>query len=136
TRRPYLGFGVDAHSMLPAATGAVRFASPDNLDDYMRGVAPTVTPVTREQQVEEAFFLGLRLEQGVDLAALRAEFGEAALAPFLGVADELVHDAMLARDGTRLRLTDRGRLISNEVFERFLGLPAASADARQRRAIV
>ncbi|HTK94406.1 MAG TPA: radical SAM family heme chaperone HemW, partial [Terriglobales bacterium] len=47
TRRPYLGFGVDAHSMLPAATGAVRFASPDNLDDYMRGVAPTVTPVTR-----------------------------------------------------------------------------------------
>src|SRR5258708_6951086 len=38
TRQPYLGFGVDAHSMLVSATpehDAVRFACPDSLEQYI-----------------------------------------------------------------------------------------------------
>src|SRR5205823_7592753 len=37
TRQPYLGFGVDAHSMLRSEDGAVRFANSDTLQKYMAG---------------------------------------------------------------------------------------------------
>ncbi len=47
TRQPYLGFGVDAHSMLISASKtqeAVRFASPDSLDGYVaRSASPKNT---------------------------------------------------------------------------------------------
>ena len=120
TRQPYLGFGVDAHSMLPAGAGAVRLATTDNLDDFMRGAPGNVSRVTPQQAIEEAFFLGLRLNRGIERAELRADFGEAAVAPFLAVAEELVQDRLLERAGDHIRLTPRGRLVSNEVFERFL----------------
>jgi oxygen-independent coproporphyrinogen-3 oxidase len=120
TRQPYLGFGVDAHSMLRAGAGAVRMATTDDLDAFMRGAAGSITRVTPQQAIEEAFFLGLRLNRGIEPAALRAEFGESAVAPFLAVSEELLQDGLLERAGDRIRLTPRGRLVSNEVFERFL----------------
>jgi len=130
TRQPYLGFGVDAHSMLRARDGAIRLATPDNLEDYTRGMASTITRVTREQAIEESFFLGLRLNRGVDLQRLRAEFDAAELSPFLAVVEELVQDGMLERNDHRVRLTSRGRLVSNEVFERFLKPVIPSGAAR------
>src|SRR5437868_1957159 len=57
TRRPYLGFGVDAHSMLLSADGnscALRFATPDSLDAYMASAPATVSsaPVAEQQAWE------------------------------------------------------------------------------------
>ncbi|MBI3475092.1 MAG: radical SAM family heme chaperone HemW [Acidobacteria bacterium] len=124
TRQPYLGFGVDAHSMLATdrATGtrAVRFSVPDSLDAYMnRGPRP-VTPVSERAALEECFFLGLRLNQGIDLGKLRAQFGENRLADGEKAIEECVREGLLEPQGTRICLTSRGRLLSNEVFERFL----------------
>ena len=34
-RQPYIGFGLDAHSMLLTDAGAVRFANTDDLDAYL-----------------------------------------------------------------------------------------------------
>src|SRR5271157_396074 len=76
TRQPYMGFGVDAHSMLPTDLQedglhqAVRFATPDALDAYMNRVPHTVTPVSAQAAIEESFFLGLRLNCGIDLDSL------------------------------------------------------------------
>lgn len=120
TRRPYLGFGVDAHSMLRSSGGAVRLATPDNLEDYIRGAPPALTRVSRQQAIEEAFFLGLRLNRGLALPDLSTEFGAAELAPFLAVVEEAISDGLLEDAGGRIRLTPRGRLISNELFQRFL----------------
>jgi oxygen-independent coproporphyrinogen-3 oxidase len=53
---------------------------------------------------------------------LRAEFGHAAVAGFDGVVAELVEDGLLAREGDRVALTMRGRMLSNEVFGKFLGV--------------
>jgi oxygen-independent coproporphyrinogen-3 oxidase len=55
TRAPYLGFGVDAHSMLPAldtVINAVRFATPDALEHYMAGDPPKVTPIDTDAAFE------------------------------------------------------------------------------------
>jgi oxygen-independent coproporphyrinogen-3 oxidase len=205
TRQPYLGFGVDAHSMLEplkvwrrapspvqaerssaAARGpnnpevttaidrieanrhqAVRFATPDSLDAYMNRERHTVTPVSAQAAVEESFFLGLRLNRGIDLEQLSEELGsdfincgevhecvdhrgraalqgrvthlksEWALAPeasrdaqrafksdtiatWDSAIKQSVREGLLERQGTTLRLTARGRLLSNEVFARFL----------------
>ena len=37
-REPYVGFGLDAHSMLRSGVGGVRWANADELDEYLREV--------------------------------------------------------------------------------------------------
>ena len=130
TRQPYLGFGVDAHSMLVAAGQqrdrgeAVRFATPDSLDAYMNRVPHTVTFVSTQEALEEQFFLGLRLNQGIDLGVLRARYGAELNAKAVGAwesaIEQGVQEGLLEQHGAILRLTARGRLLSNEVFARLL----------------
>jgi oxygen-independent coproporphyrinogen-3 oxidase len=124
TRQPYLGFGVDAHSMLPAADSSsnfesMRFSNTDELDTYITGsVLPSVERVNRQQAMEESMFLGLRLNSGIDLSSIEAETVNG-LAPEL---QELKAQGLLESRGDCLRLTARGRLLSNEVFERFIAV--------------
>jgi oxygen-independent coproporphyrinogen-3 oxidase len=123
TRRPYLGFGVDAHSMLVSAdadAGAVRFATSDALEQYIAGAPLTRTVVSRCSALEESFFLGLRLTGGVNLPELSATFGEPVVGNFRDTIAELVEAGLMLHDSGFIRLTARGRLVSNEVFEKFL----------------
>lgn len=130
TRQPYLGLGVDAHSMLPAldqGTNAVRFATADVLERYVSGSPLRRTEISNVNALEEFFFLGLRLNRGVDLAVIDPAFAQLALDNLQPTIAELVQSELLQKDGTILRLTPRGRLLSNEVFEAFLAPTAASA---------
>jgi len=123
TRRPYLGFGVDAHSLLPippAGNGAIRFATPDSLAQYLAAQPPKRTFVDQQAALEEAFFLGLRLNAGADLAKISADFGTARTAGFGSAILELVQAGLMEQQENTVRLTARGRLLSNEVFERFV----------------
>ncbi|HKU23982.1 MAG TPA: hypothetical protein VJQ54_00855, partial [Candidatus Sulfotelmatobacter sp.] len=121
TRQPYLGFGVDAHSMLLSASGgedAVRVATADSLEKYISGTRPEPTLVSRSAALEEAFFLGLRLNRGVDLVEIAGEFGEQS--EIRRTIAELEGKGLLECVGESVRLTGRGRLLSNEVFQAFL----------------
>jgi oxygen-independent coproporphyrinogen-3 oxidase len=143
TRQPYFGFGVDAHSMLavareghefsradgehkiergfgPSDIEAVRFASADSLEKYTDGAAVQRTSVSHREAIEECFFLGLRLTQGIRLQELAEKFGKDALQNARASITELVEDGLMEHRGDRVRLTSRGRLLSNEVFERFV----------------
>jgi len=121
TRQPYLGFGVDAHSMLrKQGPEAVRFATSDSLEAYIAGVATEPTLVSAPAALEEVFFLGLRLNRGIDLKSATAEFGPDAISAFQPAIGELQVFGLLDREGDSIRLTPRGRLLSNEVFERFI----------------
>lgn len=150
TRRPYLGLGVDAHSMLepsldpyvlvraaeqeecPECGGsvpceavaadieAVRFSWPESLEDFFAGKPLTRTPVRAQAALEETFFLGLRLNRGVNLPRVAAQFGADAVRSFSGIIAELEEAGLLLQTHEVVKLTPRGRLISNEVFERFL----------------
>jgi oxygen-independent coproporphyrinogen III oxidase len=120
-RQPYMGFGVDAHSMLKSsAQEAVRFASPDSLEEYVASSLPRKWPVSSQAAVEETFFLGLRLNQGVDLNWAAKEFGESAIDALAHTITDLVGSGLMEHQGNVIRLTPRGRLLSNEVFERFI----------------
>ena len=131
-RDPYVGFGLDAHSMLMTEAGAVRFSNTSDLDVYSADVTaelplyprdvpePEVEFVTASQAFEESLFLGLRLNAGVSLQALRDQFGEAMLDQALVAMRELRAAGLLALSGDFVALTDRGRMVSNEVFSRLL----------------
>src|SRR3954471_11118319 len=128
TREPYVGFGVDAHSMLRTAGGeldAVRFATTDSLEKFEAGVPLTRTDVDRECALEEEFFLGLRLNRGVDLERLTNEYGEA-LRLMQPEIDELVRESLPKQENCAVLLTTKGRLLSNEVFGRLLTSPVRS----------
>lgn len=123
TRQPYFGFGVDAHSMLRSASDgeeAVRFSAPDSLEEYLAGRASKRTVVSKQAALEETFFLGLRLNRGVDLQEIEAGFGASAISQFSPIIAELAQADLLEQRGSFVRLTPRGRLLSNEVFQRFI----------------
>ncbi|MGA8530680.1 MAG: radical SAM family heme chaperone HemW [Acidobacteriaceae bacterium] len=128
-RQPYLGFGLDAHSMLRARTGAaLRFAATDNLDRYL---GPPFVPVpralSRDEELEETWFLGLRMNEGVSLAALRQAFSAAGVRDCLATVADLERQNLITfSGGDRVALTPRGRLLSNDVFARFLAEPACA----------
>ena len=128
TRQPYLGFGVDAHSMLVSASAqdeAVRFATADGLEKYIAGAPLQKTLISRATALEETFFLGLRLNRGVDLLEIASKFGQHALENLRPTIAELAESGVLREDGDFIRLTPRGRLLSNEVFQAFIA-PAGS----------
>lgn len=157
-RQPYLGFGVDAHSMLEASPDAytllraqqgrsrtqsaeedrggasaclvaqsnleaIRFATSDSLEEYLAGAAVRANPVSWTEAREETFFLGLRLNRGVDLRGVALRFGMAA--EMEDTIAQLCAEELLQRDGSIVRLSERGRLLSNEVFQRFLACDTA-----------
>ena len=121
-RQAYLGVGLDAHSMLRTDSGAaLRFAATDELEPFLEAPGwDEVNRLSREGELEEEWFLGLRLNEGVNLSELRAEFGSEALRAFDSILTGLECDGLIAWTDDRVALTPRGRLVSNEVFERFL----------------
>ena len=128
TRQPYFGFGLDAHSFLPTAAGeAIRVATSDNLADYLdqsigMSERQAITPVSPPEALEEAWFLGLRLNDGVSIADITREFGESAMATYQPILIEAQQQGLMEYDQHRARLTHQGRLFANDVFQRFLGV--------------
>jgi coproporphyrinogen III oxidase-like Fe-S oxidoreductase len=78
------------------------------------------TVISHGAALEESFFLGLRLVRGVDLEGLSARFGDEAIDNTRDAITELVEGGLMQRRGEFVSLTPKGRLLSNEVFQRFL----------------
>src|SRR5229473_2858323 len=108
---PYLGFGVDAHSF----DGSLRFQNVESAAEYvdrcLHGKSPRGATAGANNG-EEKFFVGLRLSEGVAPDSAEWTRFEAPIQRFLS-------EGLLARKGERLMLTDRGVLLSNEVFAEF-----------------
>jgi oxygen-independent coproporphyrinogen-3 oxidase len=84
------------------------------------------TTLTAANALEEQFFLGLRLNCGVDLREIAESFGCDAVARVYPIIKELESNKLVDASQNVVRLTRRGRLLSNEVFQRFLALDEVS----------
>ena len=119
---PYLGLGVGAASYL----GGDRSTHTRDLDAYC-DAALAGTPIPGEserlegaKQAGEAIMLALRTAEGVDLPAFRERYGIDVHQRYRSVVDDLVAAGVLAADSARLRLTERGRFVANDVCGAFL----------------
>jgi oxygen-independent coproporphyrinogen III oxidase len=121
-RETYLGFGLDAHSMVRTRNGgALRFCTTAVLGEYLRGDrVQDVRELRASEELEEAWFLGLRLRAGVAWRDLVAGFGSDRVENFRPLIRELCQLELLTDEQGVVRLTRRGLLFSNEVFARFL----------------
>lgn len=141
-RRPYLGLGLDASSMLLGSGSPtrpeepayiLRFTTTDDLNAYLEASRPSETAwLSPDRQHEEAWFLGLRLNQGVSVSALKGEFGNRRVAHALQTVDQLAARGLLFVSEDRVCLTSQGRLLSNDVFQEFLETSAYAVEPSVR----
>ena len=123
---PYAGFGLGAHGYV----GGERRSNRRDLDGYLADVAAGASPVDwrepydRDRRSEEALFLGLRVVEGVDLAALGARYGADLTTRHAAAWERGTAAGLIAWEGSRVRLTPAGRLRSNELFVELIGDPA------------
>lgn len=130
-RKPYLGFGLDAHSMLKPLepspnVRAARFCNGDELDSYLASDGPGAPEaVDALAAFEESVFLGLRLREGIAVRDLRTEHPAKWVNAMLEVARDLERNGLVAFQSDRLLLTARGRVLSSTVFGELLAVPSA-----------
>ncbi len=120
-RAPYIGLGAAAHSFF----GDERFENPALLQDYYErakhGKHPKGMRITKEEAMAEFVFLGLRkTKEGISRKAFYDYFQTDFNTLYGEIANKLTNLALLADDGERLLLTDRGIDISNAVLAEFL----------------
>jgi oxygen-independent coproporphyrinogen-3 oxidase len=131
TRAPYLGFGLDAHSMLfsqQSNNTAVRFANGDDLDTYINGNEPReLDPIDQLAAYEESIFLGLRLIEGVSIPSLRAQYPSAWVDTLIENATPLAREGLMQLSNDRIALTQRGRILSSSIFGELLAGEMATA---------
>lgn len=120
---PYFSFGVSAHSF---DGESLRWSNERDTAKYVELIETNKTPIVEKIELDEKIrraefaFLGLRLNKGVNLRLYREKFGADLLREYGVDLERLRRLELVESDGDFLRLTDKGRLFSNEVFEIFL----------------
>lgn len=118
-REPYLGFGAGAHSF----DGQKRWANAHDPAAYVSAMQHGRVPrelmeeLTAQQSLDEELFLGLRLLEGIDLAAIERQYS-ATLGPRLA---RLKEEGYVEMNGQIVRLAPARLAVSNEVFVELLG---------------
>ena len=118
-----MGVGPGAHGFVDGVRYAVERSPARYVAALSAGGADARAAVVSEETVDpataavDAAVLGLRLNAGIDEAALRSRHGAAwtVVEPGLRWGEE---SGLLERSDGRLRLTRRGRRLANEVFVR------------------
>ena len=109
---PYAGFGADAHSF----DGNMRSQNIEIASSYveaMRERGSAVAERVESNPLEERFFVGLRMMEGIHPEPNEWERFQEPIERFIG-------EGLLEFDGRMLRLTQQGVMLSNEVFAEFI----------------
>ncbi len=121
---PFLGLGMSAHSYVDGR----RFWNLATYGGYCRAIEEGggraavggERILAGSERAGEALFTGLRRREGVDLTSFRARYRLDPLEAYAeALRDPLEAGLVEARDGA-LRLTEKGVLLSNEVFRAFV----------------
>ena len=120
--KPYLGVGPGAHSSMSGC----RFANMKSPRRYINTVAEgsiavDFTEITSsDMAMSETMMLGMRLAEGVSATEFRERFGRSLESVYGSEIRWLERSGLVERAGDRIRLTDRGKLLGNTVFEQFI----------------
>ncbi|KRN54190.1 coproporphyrinogen III oxidase [Carnobacterium divergens] len=118
----YYGFGAGAHGYL----GGHRYQNNGPIQQYLEPLRKNRLPILRTQQlsieekIEEEMFLGLRKLEGVSIQHFFDKFQVSVFEVYQEVIDSLVADGLLEVTLDKIRLTEKGKFLGNEVFQAFL----------------
>ncbi|MFB0518175.1 MAG: radical SAM family heme chaperone HemW [Acidobacteriota bacterium] len=119
---PYLGLGPSAHSY----TINSRFWNVSDVEEYIklieqqnRAIADQEV-VTPHRRIEDALILGLRYLPGIELGRFYERYGVNILDRYNQELKSLGENSLVETSDDFLRLTRKGILLSNEVFQQFI----------------
>jgi len=122
TDQVFLGFGAAAHGM----TGRIRYSNVADLGKYIDATFSNnsgieslieVDPLTR---FKDAMIMGLRLTKGVDLTLMSSRYGFDSYGFVKETLQDLDDAELFTMGKDTVKLTPRGRLLSNIIFSRFV----------------
>lgn len=113
----YIGLGLAAHSHMNGR----RFWNGDLLSEYMRRAKVGEEQcqgeefLTTDKRLIETFLFGLRMNVGVDWEMLKKRFNCDFKKEQYEAIDRLLEEKLLEKDGRRIKVTDEGRLVLDEI---------------------
>jgi oxygen-independent coproporphyrinogen-3 oxidase len=127
-RGEYYGAGQGAHSFIKGK----RFYNSCNLDNYIKAVSENKSPVeateniTEDNALSESLFLGLRKIEGIDVESFAKRYKKNIIVHYAKEIKDIQEAGLIEITDSgrsyknRLKLTRKGLLLSNEIFERFI----------------
>ena len=118
----YYGLGAGAHGYLDG----VRYHNHGPLKKYMNAIEENRKPIIEQitvspkEKMEEEMFLGLRKMEGVSPQAFQQKFSQNIQDVFGDTINKMVSEGLLEISEGRIKLTQSGKLMGNEVFQAFL----------------
>jgi len=131
----YLGFGAGAHAYLHDYRRENERLPGRYIRAIVAGGSAAGVPefIDRIRRIHEGLMVGLRLREGIDLGAFARAYGVHLATAYAEPINELLESGHLQLSDGRLRLTDRGRLVTDAVLDRLVAADdsAASSAAEQ-----
>lgn len=118
----YYGFGAGAHGYIPGK----RTSNVKPLGTYMRfareegSAVDEIEEITIKDQIEEELFLQLRKTSGISKKMFRRKYGVSLEQLYAIELQELLEQGLLSLIDGNYRLTDKGMLLGDQVFSKFL----------------
>ena len=114
---PYLGLGPAAHSFLDHR----RWWNKSSVKMYLKSVAGGIKPQDKSEKLSqdalrlEAWFLGMRTKDGIDLAQYKASYGCDLLTDKKPIIDELIRNKLVELTDSRLQPTLAGMAVADSL---------------------
>lgn len=123
----YWGLGLSAHSYSKTSAWGHRFWNPNNIDVYEKQIRNQLAQLpenqiellAKHQALTDFCHTSLRVAEGLSLACLESKFDAQARNKVLEIAHPMLQHGLIALENNHLKLTHKGVLISNQIFEKF-----------------
>lgn len=117
-RADYLGVGIGAASLIDN----VRYSNTRDIYQYLKESSrhETAEKLSKEEQMEEFMFLGLRMPEGISRTEFEQNFHTTIEAVYGDVLRTLQQEEMLIKKEGRILLTEKGMDLNNYVIGQFV----------------
>ena len=113
----YLGFGASAHGFFKGE----RYFYERSIEGFIENPLKTVSD-GQGGSLEEAFMLGMRLSQGIDISEFESRYSAVFSDDFHSQVDKLRKAGLMKKDKNRISITQKGFLVSNSIIAELISL--------------
>ena len=117
TRKNYYGFGLSASGFV----NNKRYTNTFNTKEYLKNpINKKYEQLTKENEIEEEIFLGLRLEKGIDFNIINQKYNIDIYKKYEKQFKKFINERLMKKTNNGIKLTLRGILLSNEILCEFI----------------